>query len=110
MNRVRTSNDSPINLGFLPGPGRVGLTIAPGKRGHSKSGPRWKRDIYADLGRLRAHFNIEVVVCLLEDQEIEALRIPKLLHEVEAHGMTLYRLPIPDGGVLSRLEIGRAHV
>lgn len=110
MSRVRTSESSPLGVNWLPPAslpglaGRVGLTLAPGKRAYSKSGPRWERDLSADLDRLVQRHGANVLVCLIEDHELERLAIPSLVSEAEARGLTVHRLPIPDGGVLPQLE------
>jgi ADP-ribosylglycohydrolase len=98
---VRTSASHPIYVDWLPVPkGRLGLTFAPGKHQRGLySGIRWERDLGVDLERLKAHEEVDVLVCLLEDHEFEALAIPAYEAETEALGFTVIRLPIPDGGV-----------
>jgi protein-tyrosine phosphatase len=82
-------------------PGRVGLTFAPGKQSLSKYlGGSWARDLELDLGRLVDELEVEVLVCLLEEHELGRLRIPDLILRAEARGLEVWRLPIPDGGVL----------
>jgi len=104
--RPRTSQSSPLRVALLPtaSPGQVGLTIAPGKQGPSKSGPPWARDLAADLDRLVEVFGAQVLVCLLQDEELRRLQIPNLLQEAQRRGLIVHRLPIPDGGVLPSLQ------
>ncbi len=99
---VKTSEDSPIRVDHLPleHPGRVGLTFAPGKHQRSKDGFRWARDLDADLDRLVHEYGAKLLVCLLQDHELEGLRIGGLVEAAEARGLEVARLPIPDGGVL----------
>ena len=109
MSDVRTSESSPIGVNWLPGDllagltGKVGLTFAPGKHAYSKSGARWERDLPSDLDRLVNHHQAAVLVCLLEDHELDHLKIPNLVREAESRGLDVFRLPIPDGGVLPSL-------
>src|SRR5512139_380789 len=96
---MRTSLTHPIDVDWLPTPwrGRVGLTFAPGKYDdYALSGP-WARDLELDLARLRAHHGATRLVTLLEDHELEALRIPRLVEAATRHGLQVRRLPIVDG-------------
>jgi|GEM_PF-423880 len=98
---VRTSETDPINVNWLPNQGtkgEVGLTFAPGKHTQSKSGSPWERNLAQDLDRLRDQHGIDVLVCLIEDRELQRLKIPNLVKEAEARGIAVHRLPIPDGG------------
>lgn len=106
LSGIVTSEMSPIEVAWLPGagPGRVGLTLAPGKIATSKFGHRWARDLEADLDRLVNHHGARVLICLLEDRELLRLQIPDLIERAEAKGLTVHRLPIPDGGVLPSAE------
>jgi ADP-ribosylglycohydrolase len=87
-------------VSFLPLdlPGRVGLTFAPGKHQTAKAGYRWERDLHEDVIRLVAAYRADLLVCLLEDHELERLGIPGLVSAVEAHRIRVHRHPIPDGG------------
>ena len=98
---LRTSRSHPIYVDWLPvRSGRLGLTLAPGKHQRSLSSMiTWERDLALDLDRLREQEGAEVLVCLLEDQDLEALGIPDYVAEVEARGFDLIRLPIQDAGV-----------
>jgi len=102
MSVIRTSASHPIRVDFLPThlPGKVGLTFAPGKHSTSKGGLRWERDLDEDLDRLVEHFGVQVLVCLLQESELEWLKIPGLIDAARDRGMEVLRLPIPDGGVL----------
>ena len=100
--QTRTSDSHPIRVDWLPipGPGKIGLTFAPGKHAWSKEGPRWERDLTKDLDRLRHHHAATHLVCLLQDAELSSLLIPTLIEDAEKIGLKVRRLPIPDGGVL----------
>ncbi len=102
--KARTSSSHPIRVDWLPdvpGGGRVGLTIAPGKHSTAKYGNHsWARDTVMDLERLKEEFGIELIICLLEDQEMRRLKNDDLVPRAEALGLAVHRLPIPDGGTL----------
>jgi protein-tyrosine phosphatase len=101
MIQLRTSESSPLYVDFLPADaiglaGRIGLTIAPGKRDHFGL---WDRDLELDLDRLRQHHGASLLVTLLEEHELRLLRIPNLPARAEAHGLGTEWFPFEDGGV-----------
>jgi ADP-ribosylglycohydrolase/protein-tyrosine phosphatase len=100
---VRTSETHPIRVDWLvhqTTPGKVGLTIAPGKHSVAKySTGQWARDLDQDLGVLVREYQANVLVCLLEDGDLERLRIPNLVERAEAHGLEVIRFPITDVSV-----------
>lgn len=109
---VRTSDNCPITVDFLPAEvlplsGRLGLTLAPGKKAWSQYGPPWDRDLVTDLERLREVYKTQTLVCLLEDQELEDLEIPDLVPRAEILGMRVFRIPVPDGSVPSAARVPR---
>ncbi len=102
--KPRTSETHPIyvcwiDLGAagLKVPGRLGVTLAPGKHAPSYEGASWARDLDRDLDRLRHDEGAEVLVPLLEDRELEWMKISELVPKAEARGMSVHRLPIVDG-------------
>jgi ADP-ribosylglycohydrolase len=99
---ARTSINSPIQVAWieLALPGKIGLTFAPGKKGESYSGSAWDRDLGVDLDRLKALYQVDLLVPLIEDHELIELQIPGLVVEAEARGIMVWRLPIPDGGTV----------
>ncbi len=99
--RIRTSTTDPIRVDWLPteytAPGRVGLTFAPGKIcAAMRPGQSWNRDLGKDLRDLRDIERVDVLVTLLEDHELEAMKIPGLFCGARKLGMTVRRLPIRD--------------
>lgn len=99
----RTSLTDPLDVPFLPAdvlrlPGRIGLTLAPGKRQLGMTG-RWERDLDTDLRRLREVFEARLLVSLIEDKELVSLGIPSLVTQATALGMDVVRFPIVDGSV-----------
>jgi protein-tyrosine phosphatase len=92
-----TVND-PIQVDFLPRgalalAGRLGLTSAPGARNAI-----FPRDLEADIAHLREVFGARVLVSFLVDSELELLGITDHESIARAHGIRVYRLPVPDGG------------
>ncbi|MBI2892689.1 MAG: cyclin-dependent kinase inhibitor 3 family protein [Deltaproteobacteria bacterium] len=105
---VATSESHPIRVDFVADdvvlePGRIGMTFAPGKRDRGVFA-NWKRDLGADLARLRDHYGADVLVSLIEDHELELLAIPDLFARATERGLVSIRLPIRDGSVPSSLE------
>jgi len=111
----RTSFSHPIRVGWLPslpdlGPGRVGLTFAPGKKQRDAATGPWDRDLDVDLRCLREEFGVEHLVCLLEDQELDSLAIADLPSAAPANGLEFSRLPIADSSVPADLAAVQALV
>jgi protein-tyrosine phosphatase len=100
----KTSASHPIEVDFLPAhlvpgaTGRIGMTLAPGKKTFGLNGP-WNRDLDADLARLVDPFRISLLVCLIEDWELESFQMKPLFSKARALGMETEHLPIRDGGV-----------
>jgi len=97
--------DPPIHVDWVdPGllddglPGRLGLTILPGKRGKSVRYPGlvYRRDARTDLERLR-ELGVGLLALLIEDWELSRWGDPALADHAAAAGVSLRRLPIPDG-------------
>ena len=100
---VKTSESSPIQVGLLETPshpGRIGMTFAPGKHQNGMTGV-WRRDLDADLLRLREEFGATVLVCLLEEHELTAIGIERLPDAAAQHGIAYWHFPIPDQGIPS---------
>jgi protein-tyrosine phosphatase len=101
---MSTSTDDPIRVDFVSQtahglPGRLGLTIAPGK-----CDDKWKRDLAADLRRLRDYYHADVLVSLLEPHEYQALGIASLAEAAQEAGISVLRLAIQDVSVPASME------
>ena len=83
-------------LDGLPDAGRLGLTLAPGKKGPSYYGGYWDRDLETDLHVLRDEIGVDVLVTLMEQDEMAAAQIPDLLQRAEARGFRVMHFPIED--------------
>ena len=72
--QAKTSTTHPITLSWVDAEGdagRVGLCYCPGKVVRKpERGVLIERDVRLDLQRLRGHFGISVVVCLLDKYEL----------------------------------------
>lgn len=108
---ARTSGTDPIRVDLLPlenlggVPGRLGLTLAPGKEADGADG-WWDRDLDADLDKLVEDYGAQVLVSLLEKSEYGDLGIPDLVGKAKERGVEVLRFPIPDGGVPREGEAG----
>lgn len=95
--------DAPLRVDWLPqhlltdgAPGRLGLTILPGKQGRSTRYPGrvYRRDLDTDLAALRDEGVVRLVL-LVEDAELDRFGAPNR----PAHDWTppVSRFPLPDG-------------
>lgn len=96
---VHTSETDPLRIAAVAAAGgAIGLSICPGKHAPRFDGGWWRRDLDADLARVRG-WGAGSVVTLIEDHEFDALRVSALPERVQKLGMGWHHLPIPDGGV-----------
>jgi ADP-ribosylglycohydrolase len=94
----RTSETHPLFVkGIAVGPGTIGVTLCPGKRGNSVMGAPWARDLETDLRAIR-DWGAHHVLTLTEAPEMEMLGVSGLGAAVSNHGMTWHHLPIRDLG------------
>lgn len=79
-------------------PGRLGLTILPGKRGDSFRYPGrvYQRDLDHDFALLR-EAGVRRLILLVEDAELRRWSDPGIVERGLAGGVTVLRHPIPDG-------------
>lgn len=98
--KVRSSEKYPLQVAWVDAgtPGKLGLTLAPGKKQPSLFGYVWDRDLKADLAVLRKEHQVDVLVPLIQDHELELLGIPDLVKSAQSAGMAVRRSPIPDLG------------
>jgi protein tyrosine phosphatase (PTP) superfamily phosphohydrolase (DUF442 family) len=101
---VKTSLTHPLRIDCVTPPGTratIGMTICPGRRGSSKEGGRWERDLATDLEAVRA-WRPDLVIALLEDFEYAPLGLATFRDDVRAAGLPWEFAPIRDGGVPGR--------
>ncbi len=98
---VRLRGHSRLRLDWLPeaetGPGRLGLTLLPGRRDYHRS-------LTADIAVLGAE-GVNKVVCLLTENEFEEYGVEGLLAAYRAANLEVVHVPMRDQGVCSRSEM-----
>lgn len=98
----RTSESHPINVDFVTVPNnpsiKFGMTFCPGKVQLDAFTGSWFRDLKIDLLRIRDVFNVQRLVCCLEQHELEALKVESIEKHCLKAGLELFFIPIPDGG------------
>lgn len=79
-------------------PGRLGLTILPGKRGMSSRYPGrvYRRDLDEDVVALLAA-GVRRLILLVEDSELRLWSDPQIVQRAAVQGLKILRHPIPDG-------------
>jgi protein-tyrosine phosphatase len=95
---VRTSKTDPIEIAHVqsaPGYGRIGITFCPGKYQPDAATGAWHRDLDIDLDAIR-DWGASVVLTLVEQNELEQLRVAGLGNAVRARGLLWLHLPIKD--------------
>jgi protein-tyrosine phosphatase len=109
-NMTRTSETHPIRVDFLNHPqfpilNGLGMTFAPGKSQHSPmSGGSWKRDLKADIKRLKDFYGTDALISLIEEFEYEQLGIRGMWSECYEVGIDHTKHEIPDQGVPSEIR------
>jgi ADP-ribosylglycohydrolase len=90
-----------VDLREVPGlatlPGRLGMTFLPGR--DEGLGGQHHRDLVDDVRWLREGLAVDAFLLLVEDHELELLRIPTIADVMATHGIDLMRLPIRDTDV-----------
>ena len=102
----RTSITDPIHVDWIKsdigeGKGMFGITFAPGKKATSLFGKPWNRDLELDLDRLKALYQVQTLISLIEKQELRQLQIPNLVSAANRRQIALFRSPIVDGSIPS---------
>lgn len=97
------SDLDPLRVDLLPADvwplaGRLGMTIAPGKKAPGMSG-EWDRDLEKDVARLREVHDASLLVCLVTHEELDALGIPALGDVCARRAIGFLHFPVRDGGV-----------
>ncbi|GAB4113659.1 MAG: cyclin-dependent kinase inhibitor 3 family protein [Sandaracinaceae bacterium] len=106
----RTSESDPLRVDFIAQehlaglPGRLGMTIAPGKKDPYGITAAWNRNLDADLLRLRDEYSTDLIVSLVEDHELDLLKIPGLHARALALGIATLRYPIRDVDVPTDMD------
>ena len=97
--------DPPLRVDWLDAgdlhdsrPGRLGLTLLPGKHGASVRYPGlvYRRELERDLAEL-AQLGVRHLVLLVEDGELRRWGDPGIVEAAGAAGIAVDRRPMPDG-------------
>jgi len=105
MNKILTSENSPLRIDAITLPGRrgqIGMTFCPGKKDSGFSGNTWYRDLDADVDIIKA-WGANAVVTLLEEFALRMLGVPALPILLKERKIEWHHLPIRDVGVPDRL-------
>jgi ADP-ribosyl-[dinitrogen reductase] hydrolase len=79
-------------------PGRLGITLCPGKKQQNARSGTWKRDLDEDLMTLKqSHPNIATIIPLVEPHMLVNLQVPYLIEEYENNGYNVEHLWFDDG-------------
>ncbi|MFC3314182.1 ADP-ribosylglycohydrolase family protein [Falsigemmobacter intermedius] len=93
---MRTSVSHPLQIdAFALATGQVGMTLCPGRKGRSLTGPAWDRDLATDVTALRA-WGADIVVTLVDTDELSLLGCADLGDAVVRAGMEWFHIPFPD--------------
>lgn len=107
----RTSKSHPINVDFVTVPNnpsiKFGMTFCPGKVQLDALTGSWLRDLKTDLLRIRDVFNVQRLVCCLEQHELQMLKVESIDKHCMKAGLELFFIPIPDGGTPSKESVLR---
>ncbi|MFT8990636.1 MAG: hypothetical protein ABF959_09950 [Gluconobacter albidus] len=96
---MRTSLTHPLMIdSFRLAEGKVGMTLCPGRKGPSLSGPNWDRDLQADILRLKL-WCTDIVISLTPQDEMDHLDVGDMKTAMEGAGLLWLHLPIPDTGI-----------
>ena len=100
--RPVTSAERPLEVSFIPEfvlgprfPGKLGMTICPGRKGHGIQGNH-DRNMCTDMTRLRDVYSIDIIVSLMEEFEYQQHRADTLWEEAKAHRINTVWFPIVD--------------
>ncbi len=76
------------------------MTFLPGKRYPGRNREHW-RTLDVDVAVLRDVHKVDTFVLLVQDDELDAARVPTIDKVMARAGINLVRFPIRDGGVPS---------
>ena len=96
---LATNETHPLRIDAVqaPGlPGRLGLTLCPGKFQRNGGTVIWSRDLKTDVAAIE-EWGAALVVSLITDMELSRLQVKRLPDELEAAGISWLHLPIHDG-------------
>lgn len=95
---IRTSETHPLEIAYVQAAsdhGRIGITFCPGKYHPNAMTGAWHRDMDIDVDVIR-NWGANLVLTLVEQKELEQLRVAGLGDAVRHRGMQWLHLPIKD--------------
>jgi ADP-ribosyl-[dinitrogen reductase] hydrolase len=95
---MKTSQSHPLQIATVPlksGAGAIGIAFCPGKKQAFGMSGAWDRDLDIDLDAIR-DWGASAVVTLVEDHELEALKVTRMGEAVRSRHMAWFHLPIRD--------------
>ena len=94
----RTSETHPLEIAHVqasPDHGRIGITFCPGKHQMDAATGSWHRDLDLDLDAVK-NWGASLLLTLVEQKELEQLRVPGLGQAAEVRNIQWLHLPIKD--------------
>jgi hypothetical protein len=94
----RTSETHPLKIAYVratPDHGRIGLTFCPGKYQPDAMTGSWHRDLDIDLDAIKT-WGASLLLTLVEQKELEQLRVPGLGEAAWIRNIQWLHLPIKD--------------
>ena len=98
MTHIRTSLTHPLQIASVqaaPDQGRIGITFCPGKHDANAATGVWRRDLELDLDEIQ-RWGASLVLTLVEQKELEYLKVPTLGRAVQSRGIHWLHMPISD--------------
>ena len=99
MPTPKTSENSPLRIAAVTpgnGHGRIGITLCPGKTDPYGMTGSWARDLDTDLDAIQ-RWGATAVATLIEEHELDLLKVGDLAGKVGERHMEWWHLPIRDG-------------
>ena len=95
---LRTSMTHPLQISWIKHPqfsGRIGLTLCPGKYQPVSWSGGWNRDLNTDIAAI-VEEDVSTIISLVDQREIEVLRVPELGKVIVESGIKWCHLPFRD--------------
>ena len=95
---IKTSVTHPLRVDCVApegGPGQIGMTFCPGKKGEGLYGGRWERDLMTDLAAIEQSGG-ELLISLVENHEFALLGVPDFAKTLSQHRLQWLHFPIKD--------------
>lgn len=103
LSGMKTSSSHPLEINFVTHPvlgkSRIGMTMCPGrnKKDH-------RRNLKMDIAAL-LQVGTQVLVSLVQQHELDSMKIPDMMTRVRAAGIEVIHAPIKDKWIPSRIGI-----